>query len=243
MYEGRTDMEPGRILGHGNLGEVNEIGPACQIVQGGDRAVLPFNVACGCSENCERGLTGDCLTANPGSAGAAYGFSGMGPYEGGQAEYLRVPWADFNCLVLPADAQEKESNYVMLSDILPTGYHATELAGVEPGESVVIYGAGPVGMMAAYSAMIRGAAQVMVVDTQKDRLALAERIGAIAIDDTEQAGVKRYNRRLCRLIESGKATPSFLVSHELPLAQAPEGYGHFDKREDGWTKVVLKTGA
>jgi glutathione-independent formaldehyde dehydrogenase len=74
----------------------------------------------------------------------------MGPYSGGQAEYLRVPYGDFNCLVLPPDAEEKQNDYVMLSDIFPTGYHATELAGVKPGESVVIFGAGPVGLMAAY---------------------------------------------------------------------------------------------
>jgi threonine dehydrogenase-like Zn-dependent dehydrogenase len=124
-------------------------------------------------------------------AGAAYGFAGMGPYSGGQAELLRVPYGDFNCLVLPRDAEEKESDYVMLADIFPTGYHATELAGVQPGESVVIYGAGPVGLMAAMSSAIKGAGQVMVVDTHKDRLALAEKAGAIAIDDTEGDGVEK----------------------------------------------------
>jgi threonine dehydrogenase-like Zn-dependent dehydrogenase len=133
-------------------------------------------------QNCERGLTGFCLTANPGSAGAAYGYADMGPYSGGQAEYLRVPYADFNCLWLPPDAQEKEDDYVMLADIWPTGYHATELALVQPGESVVVYGAGPVGLMAAYSAILKGASEVMVVDCHPDRLRLAEKIGAIPID-------------------------------------------------------------
>ena len=173
MYEGRTGMEPGRILGHENLGEVIEVGPAVDRVKVGDRVCLPFNIGCGFCANCERGLSGYCLTANPGMAGAAYGFAGMGPYSGGQAEYLRVPYGDFNCLVLPRDSQEKESDYVMLSDIFPTGYHATELAGVRPGDSVVIYGAGPVGLMAACSATIRGASMVMVVDTHRDRLDLA----------------------------------------------------------------------
>ena len=336
MYEGRTGMASGRILGHENLGEVIEVGEAVDLVKVGDRVCLPFNIGCGFCANCERGLTGYCLTVNPGNVGGAYGFAGMGPFEGGQAEYLRVPYADFNCLVLPPDSQEKENDYVMLSDIFPTGYHATELAGVMPGETVVIYGAGPVGLMAAYSALIKGASKVMVVDTQKDRLALAEKIGAIPIDDTEQAGVeqvleltggkgadrgcecvgyqcfnckghevpnltmnnlvktvkatggigvvgvfipkdpgaedalaktghlafnfgefwfkgqqirtgqanvKAYNRRLCNLIEAGKAKPSFLVSHELPLSRAPEGYKNFDARKDGWTKVVLKPGA
>lgn len=335
MYEGRTAMEPGRILGHENLGEVIEIGAAVDRVKVGDRVCLPFNIGCGFCENCEKGLSGFCLTCNPGNAGAAYGFAGMGPYSGGQAELLRVPYGDYNCLVLPRDAQEKENDYVMLADIFPTGYHATELAQVQPGDNVVIYGAGPVGLMAAYSAMIRGAALVMVVDTHKDRLALAEKIGAVAIDDTEgggvervmeltggkgadkgcecvgyqccnmhreevpnltmnnlvaavkatgrigvvgvfvpedpnadnklerrgqlafdfgqfwfkgqrigtgQANVKAYNRFLSRLIERDKVKPSWIVSHELPLEQAPEAYQKFDERRNGWTKVVLKPG-
>ena len=106
---------------------------------------LPFNIGCGFCKNCERGLTGFCLTVNPGTAGGAYGFAGMGSYSGGQAEYLRVPYGDFNCLKLPPDSEEKENDYVMLSDIFPTGYHATELAGVKAGDTVAIFGAGPVG--------------------------------------------------------------------------------------------------
>src|SRR3984885_10764566 len=185
MYEGRTDMESGRILAHENLGQVIEIGEAVNRVKVGDWVCLPFNIACGFCKNCERGLTGFCLTANPGNAGAAYGFAGMGPYSGGQAEYLRVPFGDFNCLVLPADAEEKQNDYVMLSDIFPTGYHATELACVRPGDSVVIYGAGPVGLMAALSASIKGASKVMVVDSHPDRLKLAEKMGAIPVDDSD----------------------------------------------------------
>ncbi len=335
MYEGRTGMEPGRILGHESLGEVIEIGPAVDRVKVGDRVCLPFNIGCGFCANCETGLSGFCLTCNPGMAGAAYGFAGMGPYSGGQAEYLRVPYGDFNCLVLPRDSVEMETDYVMLSDIFPTGYHATELAGVQPGDNVVIYGAGPVGLMAACSATLKGAAMVMVVDTHKDRLALAGKLGAIAIDDTEgggvekimeltsgqgadrgcecvgyqccnmhreevpnltmnnlvatvkaagtigvvgvfvaedpnaqdklekrgqmafdfgafwnkgqkmgtgQANVKAYNRFLSRLIEKDKVKPSWIVSHELPLEQAPEAYENFDQRKNGWTKVVLKPG-
>jgi threonine dehydrogenase-like Zn-dependent dehydrogenase len=335
MYEGRTNMEPGRIFGHENLGTVIETGSAVDRVKRGDRVCMPFNISCGFCENCERGLTGFCLTTNPGFAGAAYGFAGMGPYSGGQAELLRVPYADFNCLVLPPDAEEKENDYVMLSDIFPTGYHATELAGVQAGDSVVIYGAGPVGLMAAYSAIIKGAGKVMVVDMHKDRLALAEKIGAIAIDDSDgsgveqvmamtagigadrgcecvgyqccdhkghevpnltmnnlvktvrptggigvvgvfipedpqakdklarqgqiafdfgqfwskgqhmatgQANVKAYNRKLCKLIAEGKAKPSFIISHELPLDRAAEAYENFDARKKGWTKVILKPG-
>ena len=192
MYEGRTDVEKGKILGHENMGRVEAVGKAVDSVKVGDFVCLPFNIGCGFCANCERGLTGFCLTcAVPGSAGAAYGFAGMGPYSGGQAEYLRVPYADFNCLQLPEDAAEKENDYVMLSDIFPTGWHSTELAGLKPGDSVVIYGAGPVGLMAGMSAMIRGASKVMIVDQHPDRLALAEKIGAIAIDDTAGDAVEK----------------------------------------------------
>src|SRR5947207_3766915 len=115
----------------------------------------------------------------------------MGPYNGGQAEFLRVPYADFNCLKLPEDAREKETDYVMLSDIFPTGWHATELACLKPGESVVIYGCGPVGLMAAHSAMIKGASKVIIVDRHPDRLRLGEQIGAITIDDSKGSPVQR----------------------------------------------------
>jgi threonine dehydrogenase-like Zn-dependent dehydrogenase len=191
MYEGRTSVEPGKIFGHENLGQVAEVGDAVDRIKKADRVCLPFNISCGFCKNCERGLTAFCLTTNPGNAGAAYGYADMGPYQGGQAEYLRVPYADFNCLRLPPDAEEKEADYVMLADIFPTGYHATELADIRPGESVVVYGAGPVGLMAAYSAIIRGARKVMVVDRHLDRLRLAEKVGAIAIDDSRDSPVDR----------------------------------------------------
>ena len=184
MYEGRTDFEPGRTLGHESMGEVVEVGTGVEKIRVGDWVVLPFNISCGFWENCERGLTNYCLTTQPDpkAAGAAYGFADMGLYGGGQAELLRVPFADQNALRLGEDAQDKENDYVMLSDIFPTGYHATEMAGVLPGDSVVIAGAGPVGLMAALSAAIKSAAKVMVVDRHPDRLRLAEQIGALAID-------------------------------------------------------------
>jgi glutathione-independent formaldehyde dehydrogenase len=185
MYEGRTDFEQGRIFGHENLGEVVEVGDAVDKIQVGDMVSAPFNVSCGHCENCEHGLTNYCLRANePGLAGAAYGFADMGPWPGGQAEYLRVP-----CLRLPEDARDKQDDYVMLSDIFPTGYHAVEMSGLTPGESIVIYGGGPVGQMAALSAVTRGAAQVMVVDRHPDRLRLAEQIGATPIDDSKASPV------------------------------------------------------
>ena len=184
MYEGRTDVEEGKVLGHENMGEVIAVGDAVHRVKVGDMVSLPFNIGCGTCKNCEAGLTGFCLQANPGSAGAAYGYADMGPYSGGQAELLRVPWADWNALILPDDAREKQADYTMLSDILPTGYHGTELAQVGTGDSVVIWGAGPVGLMAAMSAQLRGADQVLVVDRQPDRLRLVDKLGVTAIDDS-----------------------------------------------------------
>jgi glutathione-independent formaldehyde dehydrogenase len=191
MYEGRTDLETGRIIGHENLGEVVEVGDGVERVRVGDRVCLPFNIGCGFCANCEQGRTGFCLTVDSDTPGGAYGFAGMGPYQGGQAEYLRVPFGDFNALVLPEDAAEKEDDYVMLSDIFPTGWHATRLAGMVPGDSIVVSGAGPVGLMAAYSAMLQGASQVMVIDRLPDRLALAEQIGAVAIDDSAGDAVEQ----------------------------------------------------
>ena len=337
MYEGRTAVEEGTVLGHENMGIVQEVGAGVTRVKVGDRVSVPFNIACGTCRNCERGWTSFCLRTNPtpGVDGAAYGYANMGPYAGGQAEYLRVPYADFNLLELPA-GDAHENDFTMLSDIFPTGWHGTELAGMRPGDRVVVYGGGPVGLLAAHSAMIRGASQVFLVDKETDRLDLAGKIGVTPIDfskgdpveqvldatdgygtdcgveavgyqahdpsgeehpelvldnliktvrtaggigvigvyvpedpgakdkgaqqgrigfdygtfftkgqrmGTGQAPVKRYNRALRDLIIDGRANPSFLVSHELPLAEAAAGYEHFDKREAGWTKVLLRPGA
>jgi glutathione-independent formaldehyde dehydrogenase len=332
IYEGRNPLEAGQAIGHENLGEVIEVGDAVIKVKVGDTVSIPFNIGCGFCRNCGRGLTGFCLSVNPEMPGGAYGYPSMGGYQGGQAEMLRVPFGDFNCLELPEDAEDKEADYAMLSDIWPTGWHGTELAGVAPGDSVVIFGGGPVGLMAALSAQIKGAEQVMLVDRHPDRLALAEKIGATPIDDskvapvdavlehtrgegaargveavgwqahdpqghevpnqtlndlvacvrptggigvvgvfppedpegpdklmqegkiafdmgefftkgqsmgTGQANVKAYNRELRDLIHDGKASPSWIVSHHLSLDEGPDAYGHFDDRDDGWTKVVL----
>jgi glutathione-independent formaldehyde dehydrogenase len=334
MYEGRTNVEEGKVLGHENMGFVAEVGTGVTRMKVGDRVSVPFNIACGTCRNCVEGWTSFCLRANPtdGVDGAAYGYANMGPYDGGQAEYLRVPWADFNLLELPPGL-EHENDFTMLSDIFPTGWHGTELAGMRPGDRVAVFGAGPVGLMAAHSAVIRGASEVYVVDKELDRLAMAEKIGTIPIDFSEadpveqimaatggsgadcgveavgyqahdhsgqehpelvldnlvksvrstggigvvgvylpedpgaateqakegriaydygsffmkgqhmgtgQAPVKRYNRQLRDLIITGQANPAFLVSHELPLDKAAEGYDKFDRRDDGWTKVLLR---
>ncbi len=333
MYEGRTDAKPGIAFGHENMGIVEEIGSGVTTVNVGDRVVMPFNVACGFCDNCRAGNSAFCLTVNePGKAGGAYGYVGMGPYGGGQAEYLRVPFADYNCVQLPQGG-EHEKDFALLADIFPTGYHSTELAGVRPGETVAVYGAGPVGLMAAYSAQIKGASRVFVVDNVPNRLELVKELGAEpinfndgdpaqqisdAIQDygvdrgidavgyqatepdgheqpavvlnqlvdtvrptgglgvvglyvpsdpgapdehsakgellfrigrffekgqtmgTGQANVKKYAHRLRDLIIAGRAKPGFVVSKELPLADAPDAYERFDKREEGYSKVLLQ---
>ena len=338
MYEGRTAAEPGIVFGHENMGVIVEIGSAVKDRKVGDRVVMPFNVACGFCKNCLGGYTGFCTTVNPGFAGGAYGFVSMGPWVGGQAELMQVPFADFNCLPLP-EGTDYEADFALLADIFPTGYHGTELAGVTPGERVAVFGAGPVGLMAAYSAVLRGASTVFSVDHVQERLDKAAEIGAIPInyDDsnpvdqiksyldgdgvdkgidavgyqatsagssaaggeqdevpnivlnqlidvvnptgalgipglyvpsdpggvderakhgalainfgqlfekglrlgTGQCNVKQYNAHLRDLIIADRAKPSFVVSHEIALDEAPAAYKKFDRREDGYTKVIL----
>ena len=182
MYEGRTNVEQGKILGHENMGIVVEAGNAVKNFTSGDRVSVPFNVACGTCTNCVHGWTSFSQRTNPteGVDGGAYGYASMGPYAGGQAEFLRVPFADFNLLWLPRGT-EHEQDFTMLSDIFPTAYFGTDLAGVGPGDDVVVFGAGPVGLLAAHSAQLRGAARVFSVDMNADRLRLAERFGAIGV--------------------------------------------------------------
>ena len=192
MYEGRTAAESGLVMGHENMGVVEAVGKGVQQIRVGDRVVLPFNIACGACFNCNRGFTSACLQLNPESAGAGYGYVGLGPYRGGQAELLRVPYGDVNCVKLPgSQGDDLEDDFLLLSDVFPTGYHATELAGVEPGSTVAVFGAGPVGLAAAHSAMLRGAAEVYVVDHHADRLQVAQRFGAIPIDFTKGSPVEQ----------------------------------------------------
>lgn len=331
MYEGRTAAKPGIVFGHENLGIVEEVGTGVNDLKVGERVVMPFNIGCGHCRNCEEGNTGFCTHVNPGFAGGAYGYVGMGPYMGGQAEYLRVPYADFNALKLP-DGDAHEKDFVLLTDIFPTGWDGVTRSGFKPGETVAVFGAGPVGLMAVYSAKLRGASKIFSVDRHKDRLDKAKSIGAIPINRDEgdpveqiisetedeegvdrgvdavgyqasvsgkgapnsvlaslvrivrptggigapglyvtndpgahddnakqgimpfpvglffekgltmgagQANVKRYNRYLRDLIISGVAKPSFVVSHEINIEEAPIAYEKFDKRIDGYIKVLI----
>ncbi|KZO91758.1 GroES-like protein [Calocera viscosa TUFC12733] len=331
MYEGRTGAEPGIVFGHENMGIVEEVGSGVALLKKGDRIVLPFNVACGHCANCETGFTAFCTEVNPGFAGGAYGYVAMGPYQGGQAQYLRVPWADFNALLLPP-GKEHEEDFILLADIFPTGWHGVTLSGFKPGENVAIWGAGPVGLMAAYSAVLRGAAKVYVVDRVPERLAKARELGCTPVDFTKgdpveqiiklhggmvdravdavgyqavaadgkkeqanavldalirvvrptgglgipglyvpsdpgaqdeatrngnltlpfgklfekglslgtgQANVKAYNKYLRDMIIAGRAKPSFVVSNTISIDEAPDAYEKFDKRIEGYTKVLI----
>lgn len=331
MYQGRTAAEKGLVFGHENMGIIDETGPGVTLLKKGDRVVMPFNVADGRCRNCEEGRTAFCTGVNPGFAGGAYGYVAMGPYQGGQAQYIRVPFADFNCLKLPPGT-ENEADFALLSDIFPTGWHGLVLSGFKSGESVAVWGAGPVGLMAAYSGTLRGASKVYVVDKVPERLEAAKKIGCIPIDfskgdpveqiikdnggmvdravdavgyqavagkednevpnivleqiiavtrptgglgipglyvpsdpgapdeksgkgqillsfgklfekglalGTGQCNVKAYNRYLRDLIISGRAKPSFVVSHHVGIDEAPTAYQKFDKRIEGYTKVLI----
>ncbi|KAM0801953.1 hypothetical protein BDR22DRAFT_971773 [Usnea florida] len=335
MYQGRTAAEAGLIFGHENMGIIEEIGSGVTLLKKGDRVVMPFNVADGRCLNCEEGNTAFCTGVNPGFAGGAYGYVAMGPYAGGQAQYLRIPFADFNALPLPPGTAH-EASFALLADIFPTGWHGLTLSNFKSGETVAVFGAGPVGLMAAYSAFLRGASKIYVVDRVPERLAAARKIagcipvdfsagedavdviikdndgkmvdrsidavgyqavgsgqeavevpnvvleqcikvtrptGGIgvpglyvpsdpgAVDDkssqgmmlmsfgklfekgltigTGQCNVKKYNRYLRDMIISGRADPSFVVSHEIGIDEAPRAYEKFDKRVEGYTKVLI----
>jgi len=179
MVRGRTTASAGLVLGHEITGEIIEAGPDVEMLKVGDLVSVPFNVACGRCRTCKEGHTGVCLTVNPARAGGAYGYVDMGGWIGGQAEYVMVPYADFNLLKFPDPdaALAKIRDLTTLSDILPTGYHGAVSAGVGPGSTVYIAGAGPVGLAAAASAQLLGAAIVIVGDVNPVRLKHARKVG------------------------------------------------------------------
>jgi glutathione-independent formaldehyde dehydrogenase len=189
MVRGRTTAPAGLILGHEITGEVVEVGRDVEFIQQGDLVSAPFNIACGRCRMCKEGHTGVCLNVNPERPGSAYGYVDMGGWQGGQAEYVMVPYADWNLLKFPDrdQAMEKILDLTMLSDIFPTGYHGCVSAGVTTGSTVYIAGAGPVGLAAAAAAQLLGAAAVIVGDMNAERLQHArDVIGAETIDLTEE---------------------------------------------------------
>jgi glutathione-independent formaldehyde dehydrogenase len=192
MVRGRTTAPEGLILGHEITGEIIEKGRDVEYLNEGDLVSVPFNIACGRCRMCKERKTGVCLNVNPSRPGAAYGYVDMGGWVGGQAEYVMVPYADFNCLKFPDkdQAMEKILDLTMLSDIFPTGYHGCYTAGVTTGSTVYIAGAGPVGLAAAHAAQLLGAAVVIVGDLIQERLEQARSFGCETIDVSEETPVE-----------------------------------------------------
>src|SRR3954447_18875620 len=187
MVRGRTTAPEGLVLGHEITGEVVEVGPGVEFIKVGDLCSVPFNISCGRCRNCKEGKTGICENVNPDRPGSAYGYVDMGGWVGGQANYVLVPYADWNLLKFPDkdQAMEKILDLTMLSDIFPTGYHGCVTANVGTGSRVYIAGAGPVGLAAAYSAQLLGAAVVIVADAIGERLEQARSFGCETVDITK----------------------------------------------------------
>ena len=191
MVRGRTTAPEGLILGHEITGEVIEAGRDVEFIKVGDIVSVPFNIACGRCRNCKEGKTGICLNVNPARPGAAYGYVDMGGWVGGQAEYVMVPYADFNLLRFPDRDQaiDKIKDLTLLSDIFPTGFHGAYTAGVGPGTIAYVAGAGPVGLACAASCHLLGAAVVIVGDLIDERLAQARSFGCETVNLKQDASL------------------------------------------------------
>ncbi len=233
MVRGRTTAAKGLVLGHEITGEVIEKGSDVEFLDEGDLVTVPFNVACGRCRNCRTGQTGVCLNVNPARPGGAYGYVDMGGWVGGQAQYVMVPYADFNLVPYPDKAQAKEKllDLTMLSDILPTGFHGAYSAGVRPGSTVYVAGAGPVGLAAAASAQLLGAAVVLVGDMKKERLDHAKSQGFVPIDLTK-------SDNLAELVEAALGVPEVDASVD---AVGFEAHGHGEDAKTEKPAVVLNS--
>jgi threonine dehydrogenase-like Zn-dependent dehydrogenase len=339
-------MEAGDILGHEFMGEVVETGSAVTNLKKGDRVVVPFTMACGSCFFCQRTLFSCCDNSNPNakiaeealghSPSGLFGYSHMlGGFAGGQAEYVRVPFADVGPFKVPDGLPDEK--VLFLSDILPTGYMAAEQADIEPGDTVAVWGCGPVGQFAIQSAWLFGAGRVIAIDRVPERLAMAKRLGNAEVIDfmnvetsvydtlqgmtkgrgpdrcidavggeahgwgstpavvdrvkaavglgtdrpaalrqaimccrkggtvsvpgvylsvdqmpmgafinkslvmkTGQTHVHRYFKPLMEKIQKGEIDPAAIITHRLPLNEAPAAYKTFRDKEDGCIKVVLK---
>jgi threonine dehydrogenase-like Zn-dependent dehydrogenase len=345
LYDGFIpSMLPGDILGHEFMGQVVQVGPEVRNLRPGDRVVVPFPISCGHCFFCQNDLWALCDNSNPKASMAEalygqspagiYGYSHlMGGYAGGQAEYVRVPFADVGPIKVPDHLSDEQ--VLFLSDIFPTGYMAAESAGIQPGDTVVVWGCGPVGQFTIKSATMLGAGRVIAIDRIPERLSLARDQGGaetlnfegldvvealkqltggrgpdVCIDavgleahvsgfeamvdrakqavkietdravvlreaiqacrkggvvslagvyggfvDTVPMGaafnkgltfkmgqthVHRYLRPLLERIERGDIDPSYIITHRLPLDEAPHAYQMFKDKEDGCVKVVLK---
>lgn len=229
MYEGRTPAEEGKVFGHEIMGVIDQVGDGMQQLQKGDRVVLPFNIACGTCNNCVHGFPNLCyFYAEGADAAAAFGYAGMGPYRGGQAEYVRVPSADFNSIKLPGKpGDEYEDGFLMIADIFPTAYHACLMADVSVGKSTVIYGAGPVGLLSVMCAVMLGAGNVYVVDHYPDRLEKAKELGAIPINSDDGNPVEQI-RKHREYIKPAMRIGEDMVPLGVPSAIDAVGYQAHD---------------
>lgn len=207
MVRGRTTAPMGLVLGHEITGEIVEKGRDVEFLDVGDIVSVPFNIACGRCRNCKEGKTGICLNVNPARPGAAYGYVDMGGWVGGQAEYVMVPYADFNLLKFPdkGAAMAKIRDLTLLSDIFPTGYHGAVTAGVQPGSVVYVAGAGPVGLACAASCHLLGAAVVIVGDMIPERLAQARSFGCETVDLTKDATLAQQIEQIIGVPEVDQA--------------------------------------
>ena len=230
MVRGRTTAPQGLTLGHEITGEVIEKGGDVEFIDVGDIVSVPFNIACGRCRNCKERKTGICLEVNPARPGAAYGYVDMGGWVGGQAEYVMVPYADFNLLKFPDrdQAMDKIRDLTLLSDIFPTGFHGAVTAGVGPGSIVYVAGAGPVGLACAHGCQLLGAACVIVGDLIPERLEQARSFGCETVD-------LRKDATLAEQIEQIIGSPE--ESDELAIDCGVDCVG-FEARGHGKDAVV-----
>src|SRR5260221_14292659 len=200
MVRGRTTAPKGQTLGHEITGEIIELGSDVQFLEKGDLISVPFNVACGRCRMCKARHTGVCLNVNPSRPGGAYGYVDMGGWIGGQADYVMVPYADFNALKFPDkdQAMAKIKDLAMLTDIFPTGYHGALTAGVATGSTVYIAGAGPVGLACAAACQLLGAAVTIVGDMNPDRLEQARSFGCQTVDLRTDASLSDMSAQIVR---------------------------------------------
>jgi len=188
-------MESGDVMGHETMGEVVEVGKDNKALKVGDRVVVPFTISCGECFFCKRGFFSGCERSNPNRAAAEklwgsspaglFGYTHLlGGYPGGQAEYLRVPYADVGPIKVPSHLSDEQ--VLFLSDIFPTGYMAADFCNIQPGDTIAIWGCGPVGQMAIKSAFLLGAERVIAIDTVPERLELARKSGAVTLDFNDE---------------------------------------------------------